>query len=312
MTPRFNPDVNGYWMCDIGRFDYHWVEGERALVAAARVREPASRRPVAWKDALVAVGQRAHGREGPRDCASWCRRTRRTRRCSSLGAPRAGTARRRRARRHRRRLDDAARSRSPSTTRFKVPEVDAPNVAGARALGLVRGERRGGPTSRRSRRDVEAGRVSALFVLDPGPAGIARRRVVDRRRAPDAGKLPVPRSCRRVECERPHATPPTSSCRDRPGSRSTPPTRTPPGQLQSTAKAVVPPGEARDDWQILVDVALAARRRRSATTRCRQVREALAALLPDEPALRGPDGARVPQAACRPATGWSRPTRRSA
>ena len=31
MTPRFNPDVNGYWMCDIGRFDYHWVEGDRRL-----------------------------------------------------------------------------------------------------------------------------------------------------------------------------------------------------------------------------------------------------------------------------------------
>src|SRR3954447_7070806 len=27
-TPRFNPEVNDYWMCDIGRFDYHWIEGE--------------------------------------------------------------------------------------------------------------------------------------------------------------------------------------------------------------------------------------------------------------------------------------------
>ncbi len=33
-TPRFNPDVNGYWMCDIGRFDYHWIEGE------SRIRKP--------------------------------------------------------------------------------------------------------------------------------------------------------------------------------------------------------------------------------------------------------------------------------
>ena len=30
-TPRFNPDVNGYWMCDIGRFQYHWVEGDARL-----------------------------------------------------------------------------------------------------------------------------------------------------------------------------------------------------------------------------------------------------------------------------------------
>ncbi len=31
MTPRFNPEVNGYWMCDIGRFNYHWIEGDERL-----------------------------------------------------------------------------------------------------------------------------------------------------------------------------------------------------------------------------------------------------------------------------------------
>ena len=25
------PDVNGYWMCDIGRFGYHWIEGDDRL-----------------------------------------------------------------------------------------------------------------------------------------------------------------------------------------------------------------------------------------------------------------------------------------
>src|SRR6266540_4222466 len=30
-TPRMNPDINGYWMCDIGRFDYHWIEGDDRL-----------------------------------------------------------------------------------------------------------------------------------------------------------------------------------------------------------------------------------------------------------------------------------------
>ena len=47
MTPRFNPDVNGYWMCDIGRFDYHWIEGddrlEQPLVrAGGGAQEPAT------------------------------------------------------------------------------------------------------------------------------------------------------------------------------------------------------------------------------------------------------------------------------
>ena len=50
MTPRYNPDVNGYWMCDIGRFGYHWVEGD------TRLRRPMLRRAggleaVAWHDA---------------------------------------------------------------------------------------------------------------------------------------------------------------------------------------------------------------------------------------------------------------------
>jgi NADH-quinone oxidoreductase subunit G len=31
MTPRFNADVNGYWMCDIGRFDFGWIEGDDRL-----------------------------------------------------------------------------------------------------------------------------------------------------------------------------------------------------------------------------------------------------------------------------------------
>ena len=31
LTPRYNPAVNDYWMCDIGRFDYHWIEGDDRL-----------------------------------------------------------------------------------------------------------------------------------------------------------------------------------------------------------------------------------------------------------------------------------------
>ena len=57
MTPRYNPDVNGYWMCDIGRFDYHWVEGE------ARLRRPMMRsggalEPAGWHDVHPKVRDR--------------------------------------------------------------------------------------------------------------------------------------------------------------------------------------------------------------------------------------------------------------
>ena len=49
MTPRFNPDVNGYWMCDIGRFQYHWIEGETRL-RKPMLRQGDDLRAVSWHD----------------------------------------------------------------------------------------------------------------------------------------------------------------------------------------------------------------------------------------------------------------------
>ena len=58
MTPRFNPEVNGYWMCDIGRFDYHWIEGDERL----RARCCAPTAPAAGADRLAdALAKRAIG-----------------------------------------------------------------------------------------------------------------------------------------------------------------------------------------------------------------------------------------------------------
>ena len=56
-TPRLNPDVNGYWMCDIGRFDYHWIESDdrlrRPLVEGRRGRAAAGRRGTTRSAKLV-------------------------------------------------------------------------------------------------------------------------------------------------------------------------------------------------------------------------------------------------------------------
>ena len=66
--------------------------------------------------------------------------------------------------------------------KFKVPAVDAPNVNGARLFGLVNGavadevgeaDLTGAEGSRRP------GRVSALYVFDPGPGRLDRRLVLD-------------------------------------------------------------------------------------------------------------------------------------
>jgi predicted molibdopterin-dependent oxidoreductase YjgC len=41
-------------MCDIGRFDYHWVEGPRRLLQP-HVRKQGSFDAAPWADALVAA-----------------------------------------------------------------------------------------------------------------------------------------------------------------------------------------------------------------------------------------------------------------
>src|SRR5262249_14856487 len=62
----------------------------------------------------------------------------------------------------------------PPGTTFTVPPVDAPNVNGARAFGLVAGapgDAVGDANIAALRDAVEAGRVTALYVFDPGPDG---------------------------------------------------------------------------------------------------------------------------------------------
>ena len=60
----------------------------------------------------------------------------------------------------------------PAKAKFQVPSVDAPNVRGARDLGFpVSANSNGEADLSGFRADVEAGRVAALYVFDPGPDG---------------------------------------------------------------------------------------------------------------------------------------------
>jgi anaerobic selenocysteine-containing dehydrogenase len=173
----------------------------------------------------------------------------------------------------------------PPGTKFKVPEIDAPNVAGAKALGLVAGDATAADlTALKS--DVEAGRVSALYVIDPGPAGslgdvswlVAARA---------SGKLPlliVQAAARSDLVAAADIVLPGSAWVEKHAAYTNAT-----GQLQATAKAILPPGDARDDWQIVVDVALAAGVTLGYDSLPR-VREAIAGLLPDEPAFQGLTG----------------------
>src|SRR5882724_1337341 len=181
-TPRFNPDVNDYWMCDIGRFEYHWIEGDDRIVKPL-AKTGDLQQPVSWHDALAKLCERltaagtARRGQAPDDGLPPVRFLlsahashgelflfkRLTQELLGEAGPNAiGVTWRYREK------------PQPAETTFKVPAVDAPNVSGARMLGLAPGapgeEVREADVSA-LRRAVEAGRVAALYVFDPGPEG---------------------------------------------------------------------------------------------------------------------------------------------
>ncbi len=57
VMPRQNEAVNEIWMCDKGRFAYHYVENEQRL-AAPLVRKDGELRPATWDEALNLVAEK--------------------------------------------------------------------------------------------------------------------------------------------------------------------------------------------------------------------------------------------------------------
>jgi NADH-quinone oxidoreductase subunit G len=255
ITPRFNVDVNEYWMCDVGRFDYPFAESDdrlrRPLVRdAAGALQPAGWHEVLVKlreafgaagggsraglrfltsahaslEELVLLGQIARGLQGENAelaiAVGWV----------------------------------ASDKDQPAATKFKVPPVDAPNLTGVRDLGLHAPACGDGSADLSAlRQAVDRGDVSAVYVLDPGPAGSigdvswlvdARRRgtvkalavqgilLTDLARAADV-VLPGASSFEKNACY----------TNDK-------------GIVQAAARAVAPPGDAMEDWQVLVNVAV--------------------------------------------------------
>ena len=283
ITPRFNPEVNGYWMCDIGRFQYHWVEGDTRLTtplvrqasgaqakstwggALARVREvllPIVREDGAALRVLVSAHASHEELFAIRQFVT-----------QIPGASLESTV--------------AVSWQSsvkvqPAATKFKVPPVDAPNVAGARAMGFrVPEGADAAPDIGSLRKAVESGAVKALYVVDPGPEGSIGdvQWVID---AHAAGTLPllivqgvlmtplaaaadiVLPGAAWVEKEAAYTN-------DR-------------GMMQATARVMAPPGDAREDWRAVADVATAA----GITTSYRDaaaVRAAIAEVMGGDPAF---------------------------
>ncbi len=252
-TPRFNPDVNGYWMCDIGRFEYHWIESDDRLSRPLMRDQNGVQQPVAWHDLMSKLADRlaVTGRANPEGVrfllsahASHEELFLFGRLADELLGPGAVAVSWR-----------TTPKAQPAETKFTVPAVDAPNVAGARMLGLAAAGdvASDGPNLSRLRAAVEAGQISALYVFDPGPTGsLGDVRWLLEARA--AGRLPLlivqgtlltelARSADFVLPGASYVEKEASYTNDQ-------------GRLQGTARVIPPPGDAMEDWQILVNLSV--------------------------------------------------------
>lgn len=253
VTPRFNADVNGYWMCDIGRFQHRWVEGPDRLLTPLVRKASGAMAAATWPGALARLREAvrptiqtapgafrmlvsAHASHEElfvaREIAA---------RVPGLSASTVTVA------------WGSSEKAQPKTTTFPIPRADAPNVAGARAMGFAV------PDGADARCDVSglraavaAGSVKALYVFDPGPDGSLGdvSWIVEARKA---GVLPL------LIVQGVLMTP-VAAAADivLPGSAWVEKDATytnDRGLLQATARALDPPGEAREDWLILAQVA---------------------------------------------------------
>ena len=132
-TPRFNPELNGYWMCDIGRFDYRWIEGDGRLQRPLLRTEAGAQEPTDWTNAISKVAERVAGAGGGTALrflisahASLEELFLIGRLGGSIGVPEDGVA-----------ITWRTREKpQPPGVKFKIPPVDAPNVNGAQDLGF--------------------------------------------------------------------------------------------------------------------------------------------------------------------------------
>ena len=257
-TPRFNPEVNGYWMCDIGRFDYRWIEGEerlqRPLVRSERAgaSEPnGGLEPTDWTTALSKIADRVGGAGNANlrflisAHASLEELFLIGKLGGSLNLPEDGVA-----------ISWRTRVKpQPPRVKFRIPPIDAPNVNGAKDMGFpVRAASDGSADLAAFRRQVEGGGVKALYVFDPGPEGSIGdvSWVIEARRS---GKLPLLIVHGVLMTELAKAADivlPGTAWVEKDAAYVNMD-----GRLQGASRAIAAPGEAQEDWQVFVNVALA-------------------------------------------------------
>src|SRR5688572_547714 len=246
MTPRFNAEINSYWMCDIGRFDYHWIESDRRLLQP-HVRTGRGFDATPWADALIAVKDAVDAAGGGSQVRVMVSGHASLEELYVLKqfAPLTGGVNF--SWRHREKPQ-------PANTKFRIPSVDAPNLRGANDLGFTMAAIDGPADVTELRSAVDAGAVKVLYVMDTGHDGsigdtdwiLAARQAgkittlivqgVLKTALAEAADILLP-GCAFVE-------------KDVTFTNMT-------GHVQSSSRVITPPGDAAEDWQILSKVAVA-------------------------------------------------------
>jgi len=285
ITPRYNPQVNDFWMCDIGRFQYLWVEGEQRLRKPLINTREGVQQTVTWKDALMKVRDLLNG-AGRKDPAS-------VRMLASAhasheemyllkrlaedlkgegGASHVHVAWRR------------TEKQQPPNTKFRVPAVDAPNVNGAKDLGLaVTAKADGDADLSALRTAIDQGRVAVLYIVDPGPDGSMGdvSWIVDARKS---GRLPVIiyQGVTQTDIAKiADVVLPGAAWVEKDATYTNDQ-----GTVQAASKSINAPGESVEDWQILTSVAAALGLPYTYTS-SQQVRADVARHLGDKPGYAG-------------------------
>ena len=250
-TPRFNPEVNDYWMCDIGRFDYRWIEGDERLQRPLVRSQGGVLEPTDWTNALSKVADRVNA-AGAADLkflisahASLEELYLIGKIGGGLGLPEDGVA-----------VSWRTRVKpQPPRVKFTIPPVDAPNVNGAKDMGFpVHAGQDGAADLEAFKAQVAAGQVRALYVFDPGPDGSIGdvSWVIEAR---TSGRLPLLIVHGVLLTELAKAADivlPGTAWVEKDSAYVNGQ-----GRLQGASRAIVAPGEAHEDWQVFVDVAAA-------------------------------------------------------
>jgi NADH-quinone oxidoreductase subunit G len=239
MTPRLNPEVNQYWMCDIGRFDYHWVEGDRRL-HQPHLKKGNSWDAAPWADVLVAVKDAIDANGGPSGVRFYVSAHASLEELFVLKQLAVSTGGVTIGWRHRDKPQ-------PKNTKFKIPSIDAPNVRGAKDLGFDVGSGTGSPDISGLKSAVDAGQVKVLYVYDPGPDGsIGETDWILAARAAGKIKVLIVQSVLKTPLADAADIMLAGSAFVEKDATYTNMT----GHVQAASRIIPPPGDAGEDWQI--------------------------------------------------------------